>query len=485
MPPSFSSILDECTDRLMRGAKEKGGKYKYAEGDFNDKSRLQPVKLQPSWEENNLPEDELNFRSLTMDEASLALNQPPDKFKLVYLTFLIHGIGVLMPWNMFITAMDYFIGYKLSEGYIGFTFPYIPNFMQYLTFCSQIPNVAFNWMNIFVQIGGSMTTRVVWSIIAGVVLFIVTVALAMIDTSGFAYGFFWITMITVVLMNMANGIYQNTIYGMAAKLPPQYTGAVVLGNNISGTFAAIVSLVSSMTTDNIRMAAIYYFITALFVLLICFDTYFALPLNRFYRHFELKDKTQQQKASKSGIKEKPPYWEIFKKSFPQLANVFMVFFVTLAVFPAVYADVKPVSKDFPIQKYFASVTCFITFNIMAMLGSLLPSLVIWPAPKWLWIPVVLRFAYIPFFLLCNYQVVGVERVMPVLIKNDWAYWVISSTMGFTSGYWSSLAMMYTPRQVEDRHAPMAGMFAAAALITGIFTGILITFLWPWVIGHVG
>lgn len=72
-----------------------------------ENTRLQqPVKLQPSWEENNLPEDELNFKSLTMDEACLQLHTPPDKLNLVYFTFLIHGIGVLMPWNMFITAVD-------------------------------------------------------------------------------------------------------------------------------------------------------------------------------------------------------------------------------------------------------------------------------------------------------------------------------------------------------------------------------------------
>jgi equilibrative nucleoside transporter 1/2/3 len=39
-----------------------------------------------------------------MDDASLQIHTPPDKYNLVYLTFLIHGIGVLMPWNMFITA---------------------------------------------------------------------------------------------------------------------------------------------------------------------------------------------------------------------------------------------------------------------------------------------------------------------------------------------------------------------------------------------
>lgn len=78
---------------------------------------------------------------------------------------------------------------------------------------------------------------------------------------------------------MANGIYQNTIFGLAAKLPIQYTGAVVLGTNISGTFTAVVNILSVAFTSSERTSAIYYFITALFVLLVCFDTYFALPLN--------------------------------------------------------------------------------------------------------------------------------------------------------------------------------------------------------------
>lgn len=84
---------------------------------------------------------------------------------------------------------------------------------------------------------------------------------------------------------MANGVYQNTIFGMAAKLPIKYTGAVVLGSNISGTFTAIISILSSTFTSNQRTAAIYYFITALLVLLICFDSYFALPLNVSLKSF--------------------------------------------------------------------------------------------------------------------------------------------------------------------------------------------------------
>lgn len=66
---------------------------------------------------------------------------------------------------------------------------------------------------------------------------------------------------------------------MAAKLPGKYTSAVVLGSNVSGAFTAVISILSSSMASSVRTAAIYYFITAMFVLLVCFDTYFALPLN--------------------------------------------------------------------------------------------------------------------------------------------------------------------------------------------------------------
>ncbi len=34
------------------------------------------------------------------------LNSLSHRLNLVYLTFMLHGIGTLMPWNMFITAKD-------------------------------------------------------------------------------------------------------------------------------------------------------------------------------------------------------------------------------------------------------------------------------------------------------------------------------------------------------------------------------------------
>jgi solute carrier family 29 (equilibrative nucleoside transporter), member 1/2/3 len=57
-----------------------------------------------AWEETNLPNDELNFKGMTMERAKMEIDPPTDKYRLVFFILVIHGIGTLMPWNMFITA---------------------------------------------------------------------------------------------------------------------------------------------------------------------------------------------------------------------------------------------------------------------------------------------------------------------------------------------------------------------------------------------
>ncbi|XP_043496902.1 equilibrative nucleoside transporter 1 isoform X1 [Polistes fuscatus] len=446
----------------------------------------EPVRLSPGWEGTGRPDDELNFKGVTMDQADLEINPPSDRLHLVFSILVLHGIGILIPWNMFITAKDYFVNYKLSKEYTDIESNYSTHFLSYLGFASQIPNLLFNWLNIFMKLSGNLTTRIAWSIFTLVLIFVFTVILAMTDSSKWPGVFFWITMVSVVVLNTANGIYQNSVFGMAAKLPSKYTGAVILGSNICGTFTAFINLISQIMAPNARTAAIYYFITALFILLACFDTYFALPLNRFYRYHELLNQKElnkrQLESNTRGKPETVPYWKIVSQCAPQLLNIFLVFFVTLSLFPAVQSDIKVSNTEFIIPPdFYVSVMCFLTFNITAMIGSSIASIVQWPSEKYLIIPIILRIFFIPLFLFCNYQPAEITRYLPVFITNDWVYLVIGITMGISHGYFSSIAMMYCPRMVDQQYSSVAGMFGAALLITGIFTGVLFSFVMPMII----
>ena len=96
-----------------------------------------------------------------------------------------------------------------------------------------------------------------WTLLIEVIVFVVTIVLAMVDTAQYPGVFFYITMASIVTLNskyttssqppiggtsgeltllllllllaVANGVYQSTVFGLAAKLPFKYTGAVVLG----------------------------------------------------------------------------------------------------------------------------------------------------------------------------------------------------------------------------------------------------------------
>ncbi|XP_044005572.1 equilibrative nucleoside transporter 1-like isoform X2 [Aphidius gifuensis] len=108
---------------------------------------------------------------------------------------------------------------------------YKSNYMFYLTLTVQLPNLFFNWFDLFFSTGGKIGKRIVWGLVVEAVIFLFTIGMAMDDTKNQTTLFFWITMGSVFLLNTTNGIYQNSVYGMAAKLPGKYTGAITLGSS--------------------------------------------------------------------------------------------------------------------------------------------------------------------------------------------------------------------------------------------------------------
>lgn len=57
----------------------------------------------------------------------MEISPPYDKYKLIFFTLLIHGIGTLMPWNMFITAKS------VSNFFYYFLFHFFNNFILSLS----------------------------------------------------------------------------------------------------------------------------------------------------------------------------------------------------------------------------------------------------------------------------------------------------------------------------------------------------------------
>lgn len=85
------------------------------------------------------------------------------------------------------------------------------------------------------------------------------------------------------------------------------------------------------------------------------------------------------KTEISSRKEKVPFLMIIKQCWLQLLCVFLLFFVTLTIFPAIQVFIlrEKDSTFFIGSEMYVTIMCFLTFNVTAFLGSLLATFVQW------------------------------------------------------------------------------------------------------------
>lgn len=434
-----------------------------------------------SFDENKM--DETGYRPYVVDVPPipikvetevLKIEPPKDKWHALRIILIIQGLATLMPWNMFINAQSYFQDYKLAttNGTDVMLKHYHDNFMSYVTICSMIPSVSFSAINTFVT-RKSMASpkRMVAAKILMIALLAVTIILAALDTSEYMEVFFIITMLTIVLINSASSIFQNSLFGISSILPRQYITAVIFGSNFAGILTSVASIISIAISSNARTSAFFYFSTAIFMLII------ALLTNRIFQKLPLYLYHKSQVLKKSDHSEKklrPPFWKIFKKIWIMCFNLWFIYTVTILNFPNVASQVKRI--NFPLKDiYWIPVWCFLNFNIFAVLGTLPSNWTQWPGPNILWIVVVIRgLFFLPFFALSNY--IPNERRIPTYFANDYVYIIGIMLLATTNAHLTSVCFIHTPSLLQDNETAVGGMMLNIFLFLGILSGGLVSFI---------
>ncbi|CAJ0604567.1 unnamed protein product [Cylicocyclus nassatus] len=356
---------------------------------------------------------------------------------------------------------------------------YAKSFMSALGISAQIPNFVVALVNVSQIIGGLLMVRIAGSLTINCLNVVAILALVIFQNpSEEAMNWFYIvSLVIVMVMNASNGLYQNSVFGLAADFPAAYSNAVVVGTNVCGTFISVLALVTTAALPSkYKTVAIIYFSISLGVLLLCGVSLIILTRMEFYKYY-LEKGNRARASQKSGRPTLREFWETFKGCWMQLLSIVLVFFVTLSVFPTVLAGTTPNGKGQPwnsaiSKELYPGLTTFLAFNLMAAVGSTTAGFIQFPGPRALIFPVLARLLFIPYFMLCNYNVD--DRVMPVIFKNEWWFIIGNIIMAFTSGYFSSLGMMYAPRVVESKLSKTAGMAAALCLVIGLMTGVAFT-----------
>ena len=145
-------------------------------------------------------------------------SQPPrDAYNLTYVSMLVFGLAALLPWNMFITATSYFER-KFEHGS-----PFVKSqFENFFTIFSQFTNVSFTLLNVYLQQKFSAFARIMSSLSAMFLMFLMTTVLVKIDTDSWADQFFGLTVLSIVFFNAFAGVYAGGIFGLAASFTPRH-----------------------------------------------------------------------------------------------------------------------------------------------------------------------------------------------------------------------------------------------------------------------
>ncbi|XP_063235773.1 equilibrative nucleoside transporter 1 [Bacillus rossius redtenbacheri] len=415
------------------------------------------------------------------------VQEPKDRYNLAYIIFYLLGMTTLLPWYFFVTADDYWM-YKLrnlSGNYTvvgdGGRSELQASFTAYLSVASTIPNTLFLILNSLLSHKISLRIRMVGSLSTIIILFVVTTALVKIDTDSWQQIFFIVTLVIVVLLNIASAILQGGLFGLVGKFSARYITAVVSGQALGGIFAALASILSLCLGASATTSAFVYFMVANAMLLLALTAYLILTRAMFFQ-YHLLDKSEGntlhyepgsiQSSSYGPSVRNISYMGILSKIWTYGFSEWLTFFITLAMYPSITVLVCSTYKGNKVawnDVYFVPVVGYLIFSTFDYVGRMLAGFLHWPRGRG-WLLLLLsafRVVFVPLILLCNAQP---RHHLPVVIHSDVLYILIIVLFGLTNGYLANITLICVPRVVDATEQEVASSMMAAFLGVGLACG---------------
>ncbi|XP_024946180.1 equilibrative nucleoside transporter 3 isoform X2 [Cephus cinctus] len=426
------------------------------------------------------------------DEKPFLKHEPRDKYHIAYIIFYLLGINTLIPWSFFVTANDYWM-YKFREIHENNTgrhnYTHTENletktdlqasFISYLSVSSALPNTLFLILNTFISKKISLTTRMIGSQCIILLLFILTTVLVKVNTDEWQNAFLVITLTTVAVVNMASAIFGGSLMGIVGRFSPRYITAMMGGQAVGGIFTALAEIGSLWIGASPVLSGLLYFIIGDVLLFLSLIAYIILEKAIFFKHHMI------EKLPESLNTDFPvdgevifsqnytiSYTRIFKKTWHYGFSIFLVFFISLSVYPAVTVLIESQDKGKGYawnDIYFVPVVTYLIFSTGDYVGRLLAGYFLWPKNK-PWQVILLCFIrtiFVPVILFCNAQP---RSHLPVYIRDDIYYILITIAFSITNGYLCNIVLILAPMAVEIQEREIASLMMGAFLGIGLAAG---------------
>ncbi|CAN3358208.1 nucleoside transporter Fun26p [Diutina catenulata] len=444
--------------------------------------------------------------------------------QLRYFTYSVIGVGLLWPWNCFLSASGFYGDRFMSTPTLVKT--YSSTMMSVSTITSTVANLLLAKR----QRGANYDGRIKLGFAITAVVFLFMAASCAIPwLTGMNNGvFFALLMIAVFVSAIATALSQNGTMATANVLGPLYANAVMVGQAVAGVLPATALILSIFLTgvDNTPqvgdrdMGVLLYYLTASLIaaasmsLLVysqnqsSADMYQSLaqtadvfapepvwisdentpePDCNSSQNPPGLDRIHVDDAAEFGVLSTQtveiPFKVLWRRLNFIVSAIFLTFCITLA-FP-VFASAVTSNRSKP-RSFFFSKRVFIPFtfliwNVGDLMGRVLcgypQTRMLIKRPRVLFFYSLARIAFIPLFFTCN-----LHDGLNTIITSDAWYLILQLFFGISNGQLATSCFMVIGEYCEsEEEKAAAGGFSTVFLSAGLMVGSVLSYILVWLI----
>ncbi|XP_061606315.1 equilibrative nucleoside transporter 4 [Phyllopteryx taeniolatus] len=449
---------------------------------------------------------------LALSEPDFEEPIPDDRYHGIYFAMLLAGVGFLLPYNSFITDVDY-LHHKFRGTSIVFD-------MSLTYILVALLAVLLN--NVLVE-RLSMHTRITvgYILALGPLVFVSVFDVWLAKfTTGQAY---IINLVSVGVVAFGCTVQQSSFYGYMGMLPKRYTQGVMTGESTAGVIISFSRIFTKLLIPDESRNTLIFFLISIGMEMMCFLLHLLVRRSRFIRYYTSHtqgkvpgkghdphgnstgyrvhhDVTAEEvkfgnggmgpptaedgvedfvsgtyvrfDAPKSKIRRTWPgvrdmilhRYVVSRVIWAYMVSIAVTYSITLCLFPGLESEMRnrTLGEWLPIL-------IMATFNMSDFVGKILAALPYdWSGGRLLFFS-CLRVVFIPLFIMCVYPAHA-----PTLAHPAWPC-LFSLLMGVTNGYFGSVPMIQAAGKVAPEQRELAGNVMTVSYMTGLMVGSVVAY----------
>ncbi|XP_037851122.2 equilibrative nucleoside transporter 4 isoform X4 [Chlorocebus sabaeus] len=430
-------------------------------------------------------------------DSTLEEPVPDDRYHAIYFAMLLAGVGFLLPYNSFITDVDY-----LHHKYPGTSIVFDMSLTYILV---ALAAVLLN--NVLVE-RLTLHTRI-------------TAASAMCGCSS-SLGTRPTPSTWPLWAPWPSAAQQSSFYGYTGMLPKRYTQGVMTGESTAGVMISLSRILTKLLLPDERASTLIFFLVSVALELLCFLLHLLVRRSRFVLFYTTRPRDSRRGrpglskgsgyrvhhdvaagdvhfehpapalAPSGSPKDSPAHevtgsggaymrfdvprprvqhsWPTFRALllhryvvarviWADMLSIAVTYFITLCLFPGLESEIRHC-----ILGEWLPILIMAVFNLSDFVGKILAALPVDWRGTHLLACSCLRVVFIPLFILCVYP-----SGTPALRHPAWPC-VFSLLMGISNGYFGSVPMILAAGKVSPKQRELAGNTMTVSYMSGLTLG---------------